>query len=304
MYNGDEKLINNGEYMPYTMLDFWKWAYSNLLHNMQRGTLAEFIVKSALDQNNVNENFSIKIGLEPYDLDGPWITPWKRAAHIEVKSAAMVQLWDIKQPERANFSIAPAKLPDETGDYREEAPKQRNSDIYVFTLYTATDRHRNILDLSWWEFYVVATDYLDEKFKERKTISLKTLREFCVPCTFDQLYENICSVCSEISTHPDNRNAIFVPPPPEKIRRVKNFHRLIHDGMSLAVLFMENPCITKNAKDFLAFFQFGYHMKLRYSQVFRAAHYILEDFFIYRHSFLLMRQRYSKTQTQSWLLPY
>ena len=47
MYNGNETLINNGEYLSYSMLDFWSWAYSNLLLNVSRGTFAEFIVKSA-----------------------------------------------------------------------------------------------------------------------------------------------------------------------------------------------------------------------------------------------------------------
>ncbi len=215
MYNGDEKLINDGEYLPYTMLDFWKWAYSNLLQNMQRGTLAEFIVKSALEQNNVHENSTMKTGLEPYDLDGPFIPEYNRSAHIEVKCAAMVQLWDIKHPDRASFSIAPAKLPDMTGDFKKDAPRQRNSDLYVFSLYTATDRRRNILDLSWWEFYVCPTNYLDEKYPGQKTISLKTLREFCRPCTFDELYQRISDVCTEISIYPDNRQTVFTPLHPD-----------------------------------------------------------------------------------------
>ncbi len=211
MYNGDEKLINDGSYLQYSVLDFWKWAYSNLLHNMQRGTLAEFIVKSALDQNNVHENMTMKTGLEPYDLDGPWIPSLGRAAHIEVKSAAMVQVWDIKHPDKISFSIAPAKLPDETGDYPTEAARQRNSDMYVFTLYTATDRRRNILDLSWWEFYVCPTSVLNEKYPEQKTISLKKLKEFCNPCSFNMLYEQIMNVCSEISKHTRNQNTITPP---------------------------------------------------------------------------------------------
>lgn len=213
MYNGDEKLINDGEYLPYSVIDFWKWAYSNLLHNMQRGTLAEFIVKSALDQNCIRENLSMKTGFEPYDLDGPKIPALGRAAHIEVKSAALVQLWDIKHPDRISFSIAPAKLPDETGDFRREAPRQRNSDLYVFTLYTATDRRRNILDLSWWEFYVCPTSLLNEKYPEQKTISLKKLKEFCNPCSFNELFGRISEVCSFISSAEERTS---VCPPPQK----------------------------------------------------------------------------------------
>lgn len=212
MYNGNENLINDGEYLPYSMLGFWQWAYSNLLQNMQRGTFAEFVVKSALDMNGVHGNAAMKIGLEPYDLEGPWIPEYRRSAHIEVKCAAMVQLWDIKHPDRASFSIAPAKLPDKTGDFKDEAPRQRNSDLYVFSLYTATDRRRNILDLSWWEFYVCSTNYLDERYPEQKTISLDTVRSFCRKCAFNDLYGEIHDVCRQISSFPDNRKTVFTPP--------------------------------------------------------------------------------------------
>ena len=30
MYNGDEKLISDGVYLPYTMLNFWQWSLSNI----------------------------------------------------------------------------------------------------------------------------------------------------------------------------------------------------------------------------------------------------------------------------------
>ncbi len=209
MYNGNEKLINNGSYLDFTMLDFWRWAYSNLLQNMQRGTLAEFIVKSSLEQNQIYNN--MKRGLEPYDLDGPFIPEYNRTSRIEVKCSALVQLWDIKHPDRANFSISPAKLPDKTGDFNRNAPKQRNSDIYVFCVYTATDRTRNILDLSWWEFYVCTTNYLDEKFPKQKTITLKVLREFCNSCTFDNLFSQIADKCKEVSKYPDTRKLIYEP---------------------------------------------------------------------------------------------
>ena len=140
MYSGNENLINDGQYLPYSVLDFWQWAYSNLIHNVSRGTFAEFIVKSALEQNNIPGNCENKTGFEPYDLDGPIIPFLNRASRIEVKSAAFVQQWDIKHPDRTSFGIAPAKLPDETGDYPQFAEKQRNNDLYVFTLYTAKDR--------------------------------------------------------------------------------------------------------------------------------------------------------------------
>ena len=167
---------------------------------MQRGTFADYIVKCALDRSGIITRQEIGTGLEPYDLEGPVIPSTGKASRIEVKSAAFVQVWDIKHPERANFSIAPSKLPDETGDYPRNASRQRNNDVYVFTLYTATDRRRNILDLSWWVFYVLPTYKIesDEKLCKQKTISLKTVRELCPALSFDMLCGAIIDACNSI----------------------------------------------------------------------------------------------------------
>ena len=90
MYNGDERLVHNGKYLSNTMLDFWKWAYSDILHNMQRGTFAEFIVKCALENIGIHTNEE-QASIKPYDLNGPIILSSGKPARIEVKSAAFVQ---------------------------------------------------------------------------------------------------------------------------------------------------------------------------------------------------------------------
>lgn len=203
MYSGKEKLINNGKEMSFSMLDFWQWGYSNLLHNMHRGKIAEFIVKCALEQGGINTNREDGTGIEPWDLDGPQIPSQNnRQARVEVKSAAFVQLWgEIKFPERSNFTIAPAVMPI-NGDYPEGASKQRNNDVYVFTVYTAKDKKENILDLSWWEFYVLPTYQLEanETLCNQKTISLKTVKKLCDSLRYDQLCDAIKDACKGIPT--------------------------------------------------------------------------------------------------------
>ena len=213
MYNGNETLINNGEYLSYSMLDFWKWAYSNLILNVSRGTFAEFIVKSALDAREFTYNSEMKTGFEPYDLDGPKIPALNRNSRVEVKSSSYVQMWDIKHPDRINFSIAPAKLPDRTGDFKDEAPRQRNNDLYVFTLYTATDRKRNMLDLSWWEFYVLPTFKIeaDPQLQKQKTISLKAVRKLCKQLSFSTLVDGIVEACNSIPSD-WKRDLYYIPP--------------------------------------------------------------------------------------------
>lgn len=202
MYSGEERLINNGQEMPFSLLNFWQWGYSNLLHNMQRGKLAEYIVMSALEQDGISTKTSTDeaTGIDPWDINGPVIPSLNRASHIEVKSAAFIQLWGkVKYPERSNFTIRPAVMPVKR-DYPAGASKQRNNDVYVFTVYTATDKEINILDLSYWEFYVLPTYRLeaDERLCNQKTISLKSVKKLCGPIKYDQLCDAIKDACNGI----------------------------------------------------------------------------------------------------------
>lgn len=108
MYNGDEKLINYGKYMPYTMQNFWQWAYSNILHNMQRGTFAEFIVRCALEDGNIPTRSETGTGTEPYDLEGP-ITNTGKAARVEVKSCSLCPSLGYQTPRSCKFQYCPGK---------------------------------------------------------------------------------------------------------------------------------------------------------------------------------------------------
>ena len=120
VYNGNEVLISNGNETAYSMIDFWRWGYSNINHHMLRGTFAEFIVKCALDQGGINTSKEVGTGLEPYDLDGPILKTGK-PAKIEVKNTGFTRRDGTKTKKHPNFSIRPARIPDEVGDYKREA---------------------------------------------------------------------------------------------------------------------------------------------------------------------------------------
>lgn len=49
MYNGSEKLTFQTTELGSSILDFWSWAYSDLIHNVNRGAFAEFIVREAMN---------------------------------------------------------------------------------------------------------------------------------------------------------------------------------------------------------------------------------------------------------------
>src|SRR5574344_1745892 len=145
---------------------FYNWAYSDFLVNNQRGHLAEYIVASALgiDDGKRQE-------WDPYDL-------LYKNLKIEVKSAAYIQAWEQKQYSLISFDIAPTRLQDlETGKYSEE--RKRQSNCYIFCLLNSKERETiNPLSTQQWEFYIVKTDFLNNKIPLQKTITLSALKKF------------------------------------------------------------------------------------------------------------------------------
>jgi len=187
MYKGNDHFIRDGKETDISVQDFWQWAYSDFVNNVQRGVLAEYIVSTAIGAANDPAEHQ-RVMWRPYDLLSP--EGWR----IEIKCAAYVQSWDSKHPDHVSYSIAPARVPDETGDYKDDAPKQRNSDCYVFALCKAMSADENILDLDLWEFFVLRTAVLDSEKPNQKSITLPSLLSLGpVTCTYVELREGIQS---------------------------------------------------------------------------------------------------------------
>ena len=212
--SGLEHLMCGNFALPFHVAEYWQWAYSDMLRNTQRGVFAEYLVKAALDLGGIRVNEEIRSNFEPFDLLGPEIrnqvTPPHleyssydiRNCRIEVKSSSYIQSWDPHPGTipKISFSIAPAKLPDKYGDFRPDAPRQRNSDLYIFAIYTATKKEQNILDTNLWEFYVVQTSVLNEKCGEQKTLSLAKLKTLgSNKVAFCGLCQSIVDACKEMS---------------------------------------------------------------------------------------------------------
>lgn len=77
--------------------DFWRWAYSDLLSNRNRGILAEFIVGNALGLTN---DPRFEWDKADFEYNGKF---------IEVKSGAYIQAWEQKQLSKVIFNIPKAK---------------------------------------------------------------------------------------------------------------------------------------------------------------------------------------------------
>ncbi|MFB4163921.1 hypothetical protein ACE1TI_08765 [Alteribacillus sp. JSM 102045] len=162
-----------------SVFEFWRWAYSDLLSNTNRGILAEFLVGDALGLTNEPR---IEWDKADFEYHGNF---------IEVKSAAYIQAWKQKQLSKIIFNIPKAKSWDYlTGEM--SADSKRNSDCYVFCVYTDQNKaDYDILDIHRWEFYVLSTAFLNEHFPEQKSISLSTLQKSCRAINYNDLKAEI-----------------------------------------------------------------------------------------------------------------
>lgn len=198
---GNEKIFGVSDGV--TIKDFWQWAYSDIIRNTKRGVFAEFLVKCALDMNGFQQPFPIRLDFEPWDLRGPAKASNNELCKLEIKSASNIQSWDTqpKEPSTIRFSIAPAKMPDETGDYPRNASRQRNADIYIFCIYSPK-RDLSITSTENWDFFVVTVKEIEEEkeLHDAKTISIERLKKLkgAINCSFDGLYDAIVSQCRVI----------------------------------------------------------------------------------------------------------
>lgn len=183
---GGESLIFEGKSLNRPLIEFWRWTSSNLLNNTLRGVFAEFIVATALDIDLTD----VRSDWASFDLKD------KDGLRIEVKSSAYLQSWfSADQPNKRSkiiFSISPAlEWSDNECKYRDNS-YERHSDVYVFCHYTCMDRTpESPLNLDHWDFYVLATAMINERFGSQKTVSLTTLRTCCQPVKFGNLKDTI-----------------------------------------------------------------------------------------------------------------
>lgn len=161
------------------VVDFWSWAYSDILVNTNRSVLAEFLVGSVLGVIT-----QPRIEWDECDL----IYQGKK---IEVKCSAYIQSWEQKELSNIVFDIAKKMAWDARTNTIKKGPI-RVSDCYVFCLYTEKNKKSpTILDLSFWDFYVVNTALLTEQMGDQKSIVLARLSNMCKSVKIDRLKESI-----------------------------------------------------------------------------------------------------------------
>ena len=184
---GSELFLCEGRNISTDLLSFWQWSSSDLIGNTNRGVLAEFIV--ATDIGIANKG--IRQEWDAYDLQTP------EGVKVEVKSGAYLQSWMQEKYSVIQFGIHPAFAWDARANSM-STEKRRHSDVYVFCVLTHKDPHTiNPLNLAQWDFYVLATDALNQSVGSQKTITLSSLKKLRpIKVRYGEIYSAIKTVVS------------------------------------------------------------------------------------------------------------
>ncbi|MGN0807441.1 MAG: hypothetical protein ACI4MN_03210 [Candidatus Coproplasma sp.] len=162
----ENSFYNDNNELPFSVGDFWGWAYGNMLNNTQRGALAEYLVQRALEL----DTSGTLVDWGEYDV-------LYRNKRIEVKSSAYIQAWNLDNDKYSDikFSIRPAHVWDEK-TYKYGDKQDNNNDIYIFSFFEEKDKSSvDICNLSRWGFYVVSTEEIKRLFNGQKTVTLNSL---------------------------------------------------------------------------------------------------------------------------------
>jgi hypothetical protein len=171
-------------HVPDQLIEFWRWAYSDMRSNTVRPLVAEYLVGRALGCLE-------ECGRREW---AAWDHEY-RGKRIEVKSAGYVQAWSPATKSAIKFGIESAKNAWCAKEEKYLGPG-RHAHIYVFALNTQTDRElAGLLDEKDWRFFVVPVAILNERFSCQKSISLGSLKKCVELVDLSMLKEAVDQLC-------------------------------------------------------------------------------------------------------------
>lgn len=183
-----------------TLLDFWRWAFSDLCDDDIKGVFAEWLVHRLIGTQS-----SRRISWANSDV----ITSGVR---IEVKATSYWQSWKVLDEMGQPYSNPLYDVPPDDSAIRfgglaardavrvadQSKLRQLKSQIYVFAFQHERDISRwNAMDLSQWEFYVICAEEL-AKIAGRN-VALKKLRPKYGPLTADEFARRAKALVRQIA---------------------------------------------------------------------------------------------------------
>ena len=174
---GAESLHIDGKVLPVNLLSFWQWSTSDLVSNVTRGRLAEFIVATSL---------GIDVSAVRNDWDAFDLTT-RDGIKVEVKSAALVQSWFQARHSDVVFRTPRTRAWDPaTNVFSNES--RRQAEVYVLALLHHQDKLTvDPLNLKQWSFFVLPTSVLDGRKRSQHSITLRSLQTITSPVPYSRL---------------------------------------------------------------------------------------------------------------------
>jgi len=147
------------------VLDYWQWAHSDLLSNLERAIFGEYLVGRAL---GVTEGATRK-EWDKIDLR-------YNGRFIEVKTTGTKQRWEKAKEPSNRFDIS-KKYPYEWGlpsvDFSNE--RIRAAHVYVFCAFDPKNDGQ-VTDVNQWGFFVFPRTLVDLLWKNQKSVSLNEVK--------------------------------------------------------------------------------------------------------------------------------
>ncbi len=145
-----------------TILDFWKWSYSDLKEPTNRGDFAEYLVYLAIKGELSKEHYSTRMDWDVVDFTYGNGIKEKDKKDYFCSSTGYGWGIEVKSFSTSNKSDVRFKTPEKNGYNFEEGSaiklKRRWSDLYVLALFKDTKKfEENITELKNWYFYVIPT---------------------------------------------------------------------------------------------------------------------------------------------------
>jgi len=175
--SGRERFKSGETELDFDLSSFWQWSASDLMSNVTRGVLAEYLVARALDADpeGVRDDWAA------YDL------MTKDGIKVEIKSSAYLQSWHQKDFSRISFIVPKTRAWDPTTGRTEETPA-RQAEVYVFALLDHKDKQTvEPMDVGQWTFYVLPTAELDARTRSQHSITMPSLCALCEGVKYQDL---------------------------------------------------------------------------------------------------------------------
>lgn len=168
-----------------SVIDFWRFAMSDLRTNNVRGYLGEFLVARAVGSGDA------RVEWDPWDVTAP------DGTRIEVKTSGLLQSWAQQKLTTPKYRVPAAYGWDAaTGAWSTE--QGFNADVYVFCLHNAkTHTEYDPLSVSQWRFYVAGRPAIEAQ--AGSSMGLATLSRIAGdPVLYPKLREAIAAAAEAI----------------------------------------------------------------------------------------------------------